>query len=305
MGGLHAGHRIETGRGWQGDAHNGDIGAALIMGGNLYGANPNSSWAAEALNKIGFKLFLTTTLNPGHVHGVENGESLILPVTARDEEWQPTTQESMFNFVRLSDGGIARLDNVRPETTILCDLAGRLLPDSPVDWQAFSRHQTIREAIAEIVPGLEELASIDVARKEFHIAGRLMHEQTFKTKSGKARFNTRPTPQAQGELMLATVRSEGQFNTIIYEEKDTYRQTEDRWCVMMSPEDIASRSLQDGQTITLKSAHGTMQDVTLYTHDLSPGSVMAYFPEANVLVGTDVDPRSKTPAFKATPVWIE
>jgi len=286
-------------------AHNGDIGAALIMGGNLYGANPNSSWAAEALNKIGFKLFLTTTLNPGHVHGVENGESLILPVTARDEEWQPTTQESMFNFVRLSDGGIARLDNVRPETTILCDLAGRLLPDSPVDWQAFSRHQTIREAIAEIVPGLEELASIDVARKEFHIAGRLMHEQTFKTKSGKARFNTRPTPQAQGELMLATVRSEGQFNTIIYEEKDTYRQTEDRWCVMMSPEDIASRSLQDGQTITLKSAHGTMQDVTLYTHDLSPGSVMAYFPEANVLVGTDVDPRSKTPAFKATPVWIE
>jgi anaerobic selenocysteine-containing dehydrogenase len=239
------------------------------------------------------------------VHGVENGESLILPVTARDEEWQPTTQESMFNFVRLSDGGIARLDNVRPETTILCDLAGRLLPDSPVDWQAFSRHQTIREAIAEIVPGLEELASIDVARKEFHIAGRLMHEQTFKTKSGKARFNTRPTPQAQGELMLTTVRSEGQFNTIIYEEKDTYRQTEDRWCVMMSPEDIASRSLQDGQTITLKSAHGTMQDVTLYTHDLSPGSVMAYFPEANVLVGTDVDPRSKTPAFKATPVWIE
>ena len=39
--------------------------------------------------------------------------------------------------------------------------------------------------------------------------------------------------------------------------------------------------------------------------DLPPGSAMAYYPEANVLVGTAVDPRSKTPAFKSVPVWIE
>jgi hypothetical protein len=30
---------------------------------------------------------------------------------------------------------------------------------------------------------------------------------------------------------------------------------------------------------------------------------MAYYPEANVLCGTAVDPRSKTPAFKSVPVW--
>lgn len=44
-------------------------------------------------------------------------------MTARDKEWQPTTQKSMFDCVRLSDGGITRLANVQPEVKILCDFA--------------------------------------------------------------------------------------------------------------------------------------------------------------------------------------
>jgi anaerobic selenocysteine-containing dehydrogenase len=39
--------------------------------------------------------------------------------------------------------------------------------------------------------------------------------------------------------------------------------------------------------------------------DLPRGSALAYYPEANVLCGTAVDPRSRTPAFKSVPVWIE
>ena len=38
--------------------------------------------------------------------------------------------------------------------------------------------------------------------------------------------------------------------------------------------------------------------------DIRPGNALMYYPEANVLVPRAVDPRSKTPAFKATPVWI-
>jgi predicted Zn-dependent protease len=71
-------------------AHEGRMDTALMMGGNLYAATPNSEWAAEALERIGFKVFLTTTLNRGHFKGVGRGEALVLPVTARDEEWQAT-----------------------------------------------------------------------------------------------------------------------------------------------------------------------------------------------------------------------
>ena len=175
-------------------AARGEIDCALLMGGNLYEANPNSGWARAAFEKIGFKLFLTTTLNRGHVHGIDGGEALILPVTARDEEWQPTTQESMFNYVRLSDGGIHRLDGVRPETVILTEIARRLLPDCPVDFTAFQRHQTVREAIAKIVPGMEELADIDVAKREFHIKGRILHEPRFHTWTAKRISSCAPCP---------------------------------------------------------------------------------------------------------------
>jgi molybdopterin-dependent oxidoreductase alpha subunit len=287
-------------------AAKGEIDAAVIMGGNLLEATPHSDWARQAFARIGFKLCLTTTLNRSHIDGCDGSEMLVLPVTARDEEWQPTTQESMFNYVRLSDGGITRLDDVRPEVNILADIAARLLPGSPIDFAAFKAHKYVREAIARIVPGMAALADIDVAKREFHIQGRLMHTPQFNTADGKAQFVTRATPAAHAAvLMLTTVRSEGQFNTIIYERADSYRGKADRRSILLHAEDIRAQGLQEGQVTTLASAQGRMEQVTVRAFDIARGSVMAYFPEANVLTGTAVDPRSKTPAFKATPVWFE
>ncbi|MEM8987271.1 MAG: FdhF/YdeP family oxidoreductase [Pseudomonadota bacterium] len=288
-------------------AADGRIDAAVLMGGNLYAANPNARWAEQALDAIAFKLSLTTTLNRSHFAGVDSGESLVLPVTARDEEWEPTTQESMFNYVRLSDGGIRRFENIRPETVILCDLASRLLPDGPIDFHAFRRHSTVRQAIADTVPGMEELADIDVAKKEFHIRNRLLHTPVFQTASGKAQFRTvELKPQeAQAPFRLTTIRSEGQFNSIIYEDKDSYRQTETRWSILMNAEDMDKLGLQEGMAADIWSAQGRMSGVTVYRFDLPKGCVMAYYPEANILTSTQVDPRSKTPSFKSTPVWVD
>jgi molybdopterin-dependent oxidoreductase alpha subunit len=286
-------------------AERGEIDAAVVMGGNLWGATPDSEFASRAMGEIGFKLFLTTTLNLGHVNGLGHGEVLILPVTARDEEWQKTTQESMFNYVRLSDGGIKRLENVRPESHILCDIAVRLLPDSPVDFAAFGQHAKVREAIACIVPGLEQLADIDVAKQEFHIKQRVLHAPEFGTTDGKGHFVVTPLPTLQpGKLLLATVRSEGQFNTIIYEDYDSYRDGAGRDAVLLNREDMAAFGVSAGQVVTLASEVGRMSAV-VKEFDLPRGSAMAYYPEANVLVGTELDPRSKTPAFKSVPVWIE
>jgi molybdopterin-dependent oxidoreductase alpha subunit len=286
-------------------AARGEIDAAVIMGGNLWGATPDTEFAERAMSAIGFKLFLTTTLNRGHVHGLGDGEAIILPVTARDEEWSPTTQESMFNFVRLSDGGINRIDTVRPETVILCDLAARLLPDSPIDFSAFKEHARLREAIARIVPGLEQLADIDVAKREFHIRKRVMHTPEFGTADGKAHFVVTPLPtRAQAPLTLATVRSEGQFNTIIYEETDSYRGGAGRDAIFLNRDDMVRFGVSEGQAITVASDTGRMQG-RAHGFDLPAGSAMAYYPEANVLVGRAYDPRSKTPAFKSVPVWLE
>ncbi len=286
-------------------AHAGRIDACVLMGGNLYESNPDSQWAREAMDRIGFKLALTTTLNRGHMHGIEAGDMLILPVTARDEEWEPTTQESMFNYVRLSDGGIQRHANTRPESVLLADLAARLMPDSPIDWPAFARHSQLRQAIAAVLPEMAELADIDVAKQEFHVRGRLMHRPDFHTKDGKAHFACRPTPAPNMGLTLATIRSEGQFNSIVYEERDSYRGTTDRQTVLMREADIAAAGFTAGDRADLVSAQGRMRNVRLMPFDVSRGTVLAYFPEANILTSTDVDPRSRTPAFKSTAVWLE
>jgi molybdopterin-dependent oxidoreductase alpha subunit len=291
-------------------AERGEIDAAVLMGGNLYGATPDTAFAGRALAAIGFKLYLTTTLNRGHVHGLGEGEVIVLPVSARDEEWEPTTQESMFNYVRLSDGGIRRFANVRPETHVLAEIATRLLPDCPVDFAAFRQHSRLRAAIAAIVPGMEQLADIDVARREFHIKGRVMHTPEFGTLDGKAHFvvtaNPAIDPQAgrPGRLTLATVRSEGQFNTMIYQEGDSYRRNAPRDALLMNPADMAALGLAEGAEVRLASAEGRMR-VRAMAFDVPRGNALAYYPEANVLVGRAVDPRSRTPAFKSVPVWIE
>ena len=291
-------------------AHEGHIDTALIMGGNLYEATPDSQWAQQALDRIGCKIFLTTTLNRGHIHGLDNSEAIVFPVTARDEEWQSTTQESMFNYVRLSDGGIERLTNVKPEVEILCELASRMVPTGTLDFEVFKTHDTIRQAIAKIIPGMEDLADIGVAKKEFHVRQRLLHRPDFKTATGKARFSrhqwrNRRHTDAQYPFQLMSVRSEGQFNSIIYEDSDSYRGASHRWVVFVGASDLERLGVKPGQSVTLRSERGEMRDIIVQEFDLPTGNLMAYYPEANVLTSRKTDPRSNTPAFKSTAVALE
>jgi molybdopterin-dependent oxidoreductase alpha subunit len=290
-------------------AHRGEIDFAMMMGGNLFAASPDRTFTNEALNNIGLKVFLTTTLNLGHVTGMGSSASLILPVTARDEEWQPTTQESMFNYVRLSDGGIDRLTNVRPETDVLTRIAEKVMPDAGLDFAAFRDHKQTRAAIASTIPGMEMLTDIDASKIEFHIPGRLLHQPSFNTPDNRASFITRQSPKhlpsESLNYKLMTVRSEGQFNTIIYEEQDTYRNTDDRWSLLLSVSDIEQLGIEEGDRVTLRSNAGEMKHLKVFPFDLPAGNAMAYFPEANILVGREHDPRSLTPAFKSVDVQIE
>lgn len=284
------------------------IDAALILGGNLYAATPNSTWAESAINKIGFKVYLTTTLNAGHFHGVDEGTALVLPVCARDEEHQPTTQESMFNFVRVSDGGIERLHHAKPESEVLSELAQKLLPESPVDFAALHSHDAIRELIADSIPGLKPLKSIAQTKEEFTVQGRILHKPNFSMPDGRARFLTHQLEGARTSneypFMLASIRSEGQFNSIIYEETDSYRFNADRQTILMNEEDIAALKLQSGSRVSLKSPYGELTELKVQKFSLPKGNILAYYPEANVLIGLEQDARSKTPAFKSVPVAV-
>ena len=73
----------------------------------------------------------------------------------------------------------------------------------------------------------------------------------------------------------------------------------------MNQKDVKTLGLHAGDKVDLVSEAGSMKAVTVSPFDVPPGNLLAYFPEANCLVGTEVDPRSKTPAFKSVPVTIQ
>lgn len=288
-------------------AHAGRFRNAFCLGGNLFGASPDANFMRAAFGRLDTAVYLSTTLNTGHAWG-RAAHTLILPVKARDEESQPTTQESMFNFVRLSDGGPARLPGPRSEVEIIAALArGVLGDDGPIDWRALEQHRELRQLIARIVPGYEEAARIDSTRREFHVAGRLLREPLFPLPDGRARFSVMPLPQVGGaadELRLTTIRSEGQFNTIVYEEEDVYRGQDRRDVILMHPDDITRLGLRPDQPVIVASEIGRMRGILVRPFDIRPGNVAMYFPEANVLVPRTADPESRTPAYKAVRVRV-
>jgi molybdopterin-dependent oxidoreductase alpha subunit len=286
----------------------GEMQAAFCLGGNLFGANPDAKFAQRAIEKLELITYLNTTLNTTHAWGRAR-ETIILPVLARDEEPEPTTQESMFNYVRLSDGGPARIFGPYREVDIITAVAQRVLAGhSPVDWDALGRLCHVREMIGKIVPGLEGLAQIDQTKKEFHIPGRTFHLPRFNTSTGKARFAALDVPTlpcGPRELRLMTVRSEGQFNTVVYEDEDSHRGQERRDVILLNPLDIARLGLKVDQRVSVRSAAGRLVNVLVREFDVRAGNALMYFPEANVLVPTTTDPRSRTPAFKSVLVTIE
>jgi anaerobic selenocysteine-containing dehydrogenase len=63
--------------------------------------------------------------------------------------------------------------------------------------------------------------------------------------------------------------------------------------------------LVENQRVTVRSEAGAMHGILTRAYDIRAGNALMYFPEANVLVPTSVDPRSKTPGFKAVRITIE
>ncbi len=285
----------------------GKLKVGVLLGGNLYGSNPDSRFVREALGRLDLVVMLNTTLNTGHAHGLA-AQTLILPVLARDEEPQVTTQESMFSYVRYSDGGPRRHEGPRSEIEIIADLARRVVGDSAaINWSELEVTRNLRAAISRIVPDLASYKESEESRREFHIPGRAFHGPSFATTNGRAKLHAVALPASveADRLRLMTIRSEGQFNTVVYEEEDLYRGIDRRDVVLVHPDDLVKLRVGDGDLVTVISDIGQLSRVSARSFpQIKPGNVAMYYPEANALVPRDVDPLSRTPAFKHVLVTI-
>ncbi|MFN9620984.1 MAG: molybdopterin dinucleotide binding domain-containing protein, partial [Synechococcaceae cyanobacterium] len=303
-------------------AERGGVDTLLCLGGNLYGANPDSVQAGRALGRIDTLIYLATKPNTGHFHGHGARHTLLLPVLNRFETPHRTTVESGNNWVRLNEPGRTHLRSGQliSEVAFLAELAHRVLGDDPIDWRRLQDPAYVRALIGRTVPGYGAIAEIDASRREFEVAGRVFHEPRFATASGRAQLAPVPLPDlalpdpehfgglGAGErglvLSLITARSYGQHNTVVYKLGDSYRGMPHRHTILMNPEDLAAAGLAAHQRVTVQGDAGQLANIEVIPGSIRRGAALMFYPEANVLMHAVVDPRSGTPAFKRVPVLV-
>ena len=300
----------------------GAVDSLLCLGGNLFGANPDSRQAQAALGRIDTIIYLATKPNTGHFHGLAARQTLLLPVFNRFETPHRTTVESGNNWVRLNEPGSTHLASGQliSEVEFLAELAHRLHGTEPIDWRRLQDPVYVRELIARTVPGYAAIAEIDASKKEFEVAGRVFQEPRFATATGRAQLAVTPLPElelpdadhfgglAAGEqglvLNLITARSYGQHNTVVYKQGDSYRGMPHRQTILVNPEDLAACGLRAHHRVTVQGEAGQLDGIELIPGSVRRGAALMFYPEANVLMRAVSDPESGTPAFKRVPVLL-
>jgi anaerobic selenocysteine-containing dehydrogenase len=142
-----------------------------------------------------------------------------------------------------------------------------------------------------------------------------VNEGVYRTPVGKALFtrNEPVVPKAPaGHLLLQTMRSHDQWNTVPYTLDDRYRGIHgSRHVVLVNPADLSDLGLAPGDRVDLVSvwADGTERRAAgfqVVSYPTAKGSAAAYYPETNVLVPLDsVADVSNQPTSKGIVVRLE
>lgn len=299
----------------------GDAKALICLGGNFAVAMPDHERAFPAMRNLELSVHVGTKLNRSHLLTAK--ETFILPCLGRTEldlqasGRQSITVEDSMSMVHASSGKLKPASpTLRSEPAIVAGLAKATLPASKVDWlYLVEDYDRIRDLIEQTIPGFE-----DYNQRIRHPGGFRMPlpptERIWPTATGKAMFSifkgVHENVVVEGEdvMRLVTLRSHDQYNTTIYAMDDRYRGVFGRRDVLfMNEQDMAAQGLEHGDRVDIHTALPgsalTLRDITVVAYGIAPGTVGAYYPEANVLVPLNyLDEESGTPSYKSVPVRL-
>lgn len=295
--------------------------ALICLGGNFAVAMPDHENGFPAMNTLDLSVHIGTKLNRTHL--LVGKETFILPCLGRTEldvqatGRQSITVEDSMSMVHASSGKLKPASpRLRAEPAIVAGMAQATLRETRVDWMTLVEdYDRIRHLIEQTIPGFENY------NERIRIPGGFRMplpptERIWPTATGKAMFsvfdgvNENASGEGDNVLRLITLRSHDQYNTTIYALDDRYRGVFGRRDVLfMNEDDMAQSGLEHGDRVDIETAlPGSVQrleDITVVAYSIAPGSVGAYYPEANVLVPLDyLDKDSGTPSYKSVPVRL-
>ncbi|WP_281664600.1 FdhF/YdeP family oxidoreductase [Paraburkholderia fungorum] len=304
----------------------GEVAAVFNLGGNLVRSVPDRSRTEPAWARLRLTVNVATKLNRSHlVHGAV---SYILPCLSRIEidrqenGEQAVSMEDSTGCMHGSHGVTEPVSpDIRSEPFIVAGIASATLQGkSTVDWNAWrDDYSRVRAAIAETYPAIFH----DFEARMWTPGGfprpLPARERKWQTKSGKAEFmvpesldeDPDTTVREPEALRLMTLRSDSQFNTTIYNLDDRFRGIKGtRMVILMNRADMTSRSLEEGEQITLQTiaddgVDRRVEGLRVVPYDIPLGCVAGYFPECNPLLPLWHHAKeSKVPGAKSIPVRI-
>jgi molybdopterin-dependent oxidoreductase alpha subunit len=289
--------------------------------GNFVRATPDSELTEHAMRTCRLTAHVSTKLNRSHA--VCGDTALILPTLGRtDRDLQATgeqfvTVEDSMSIVHQSHGRLRPpSEQLLSEIAIICRLARRTLGDTPaIRWEDFEAdYDTVRERISRVVLDFDDFNARVRKPGGFRLPNPV-NEHRFPTPSGKAAFTCNTFDRIRppdGHLVLQTMRSHDQWNTVPYALDDRYRGIHNgRRVVLVNPADIEALGLVDRQLVDLISTwddgiERRAKDFRVIAYPAARGSAASYYPETNVLVPLDsVAEISNTPTSKGVFVRLE
>ncbi|MFD3563702.1 FdhF/YdeP family oxidoreductase [Streptomyces sp. NPDC058686] len=293
----------------------------LGVAGNFVRATPDSEVTEQAMRNCSLTAHVSTKLNRSHT--VCGETALILPTLGRsDKDFQASgeqfiTVEDSMSDVHASRGKLPPASpHLLSEVAIISRMALATIGDRyGIPWQGFEDdYGTVRDRISRVIPGFEDFNDRVSVPGGFNLPNPA-NRGVFNTPSGKAVFtqNEFTMPHVpKGHLLLQTLRSHDQWNTIWYAPNDRYRGIHNaRRVVMVNPADLKLLGIEDGDMVDLVSVwhderERRAENFKVVAYPASPGSAAAYYPETNVLVPLDsVADISNCPTSKGVVVRLE
>ena len=291
------------------------------VAGNFVRAMSDSDVTEAALRKCRLTVQVSTKLNRSHT--VVGDVALILPTLGRSDRdvqasgEQFVTVEDSMSSVHATRGKLQPAsEHLLSEVAIISRLAHATIGGRyGIRWADFEAdYGRIRDRIARVVPGFEDFNERIKAPDGFTLPNPV-NSGVYNTPSGKAVFTGNQLEWLEtppGHLVLQSLRSHDQWNTIPYAMDDRYRGIHHaRRIVMVNPIDIADLGFSDGDVVDIVSVWNDgierrATGFTLVAYPAALGSAAAYYPETNVLVPLDsVAEISNTPTSKGVIVRFE
>lgn len=290
----------------------------MSLGGNYIRAMSDTTALEDGMTATKLSAHMLTKLNgtcawPGE-------KSLILPVRSRtDVDIQASGPQKV--SVEASDSKVSasfpkrranRDLDLHSEVQIICNIGERAFGDA--FWRPMmDNYDVIRDHIANVIPGFENYNE-RLKRPGGFMLPHAARERIFNTSDGKAQLtiNETDTIELEGDqLLLTTVRSHDQYNTISYGLDDRYRGVRGgRRVIFIRKEDLIQRGLKDGDIVDVVSEYESGRRIApnfrLVEYNIAKDCVGGYFPELNILVPVEhMAKGSETPVSKSLVVHLE